>query len=209
MTRLTDEQIDNVVHDVRQALGGKAWYRHFADRIAALAVQEVERERELAVNAHNHAHRRCAELELAHDRLRAEVATLTAQLAEVTKERDIARGRTEIRIEECVEYQNEIVRLRAQLATAKREAFVAGSEWYHSPKMDVHAEARNRYPATPSGELCDADCGCPSPEAREVPSEVVLRVEDAYATDYGSQVVRITPADAKRIVRLAQEATNG
>jgi len=44
MTRLTDEQIDNVVHDVRQALGDKAWYRHFADRIAALAVQEVERE---------------------------------------------------------------------------------------------------------------------------------------------------------------------
>jgi hypothetical protein len=55
--------------------------------------------------------------------------------------------------------------------------------------------------ATPSGELCDADCGCPSPEAREVDSEFLLRVVqevNAYAV--------ITPADAKRIVAMAQEA---
>jgi hypothetical protein len=68
MTRLTDEQIDNVVHDVRQALGDKAWYRHFADRIAALAVQEVERE--LTVSRQR------------RDDLTGRIGTLSGQLAE-------------------------------------------------------------------------------------------------------------------------------
>jgi hypothetical protein len=63
------------------------------------------------------------------------------------------------------------------------------------------------YPATPSGELCDADCGCPSPEAREVPSEVVVRVETRRGIGWysnGETIVRITAADAKRIMDMAQ-----
>jgi hypothetical protein len=74
----------------------------------------------------------------------------------------------------------------------------------------IRAEAENRYPypATPSGELCDADCGCQAPEAREVPEDVRVYVErkqhypqvqDVATGDW----VRITPADAKRIVALA------
>jgi hypothetical protein len=75
MTRLTDEQIDNVVHDVRQALGGKAWYRHFADRIAALAVQEVERERNVLREYLNNGNNRRYELAGECESLRAQLAT--------------------------------------------------------------------------------------------------------------------------------------
>jgi len=61
------------------------------------------------------------------------------------------------------------------------------------------------FPATPSGELCDADCGCPSPEAREVRLKVYLQDGEVRG---GRRVMRFegqplyvefTPADAKRI----------
>ena len=76
--------------------------------------------------------------------------------------------------------------------------------------------------ATPSGETkwcgyCAKDrmpntpcvCATPSPEAREVPREVVVRVETRRGIGWysnGETIVCITPADAKRIVALAQEA---
>ncbi len=194
MTRLTEQQIAEAWDKARleERDAGRAYdsefdfalYQNhltrFADRIAALAVQEVERERDRASTM--------------SDQYRAKWADADS--------RNTA--------------------LRAQLATAKREAFVAGSEWYHSPKMDVHAEARSRYPATPSGETKCADvagcdgkcCATPSPEAREVPSEVRLTV---YLQDDevrgGRSVMRFegqplyvkfTPADAKRIMAMAR-----
>ncbi len=123
MTRLTDEQIDNVVHDVRQALGGKAWYRHFADRIAALAVQEVERDywrvgdlrQQLAEMT-----KKFAKEVVGTGTLRDEVATLTAQLAEVTKERDSARA-------ERADLTSRNTALRAQLAAVKEERDISRS----------------------------------------------------------------------------------
>jgi hypothetical protein len=70
----------------------------------------------------------------------------------------------------------------------------------------AHAIVQKHYPATPSGaahwDISEPrNLATPSPEAREVDSEFLLRVVqevNAYAV--------ITPADAKRIVRLAQEA---
>jgi hypothetical protein len=161
--------------------------------VRAETLREVERELERSRDAHNAAIRE-------RDAARKSIAEEEARADAIATHRDA---------------------YRAQLATAKREAFVAGSEWYHSPKMDVHAEARSRYPATPSGERhmedCalnqgthEAACDCratPSPEAREVPSEVDI---EAWGKDRdGRDVlvnVRITPEVAKRIVRLAQEA---
>jgi hypothetical protein len=167
MTRLTQEQIAEA-WDSANGKNSFVPFSHwrdgfrdsivaFAHRIAALAVQEVERERVLAVNAHNHAHRRCAELELAHDRLRAEVATLTAQLAErenvltavmenraeveaqlaeVTKERDRASAMSDQYRAKWADADSRNTALRAQLATAKREkgeiawqAFHSGAGW--------------------------------------------------------------------------------
>ena len=112
----------------------------------------------------------------------------------------------------------EVAALRAQLATAKREAgeiawqaFHSGAGWAADNRGatwdDIAKEVYRRYPATPSGETkcagvagCDGKCcATPSPEAREVPRDVMLRVER-------ESFVRITPADAKRIVWLAQEA---
>ena len=133
--------------------------------------------------------------EKAHD---AEVATLRAQLATAKRELDAF----------------EPTDLMPMLAEAKREGFVNGAAWgaknyLFSVKHQAvlaNEQASREYPATPSGELCDADCGCPSPEAREVPREVELTVR--YIADGGvhTSYVVITPADAKRIVRLAQEA---
>jgi hypothetical protein len=132
---------------------------------------------------------------------------------------------------------------RAQLATAKRDGAREALKRLADMQFGSDAWSRNvihewrdaEYPAipkgddcgwcerngghgackcaTPSGELCDADCGCkadrapnepcvcatPSPEAREVPAFVlpVVQEVDAY--------VRITPADAKRIVAMGTE----
>jgi hypothetical protein len=184
MTRLTDAQIDEV------------WYatpnlRGFVDAIAALAVQEVEREVVKWQEAHA--------LEC-HARNHAEAA-----LAEVTKERDAL----------IKAVAQDVKRIEAALATAKREALTKCAnaltpKWgTNSAVFDIVCFRDREYPATPSGELCDADCGCPSPEAREVPSDIVLPVEESvngrwmWRNDFRAI---ITPADAKRIVRLAQEA---
>jgi hypothetical protein len=172
MTRLTDAQIDEV------------WYatpnlRGFVERIAALAVQEVEREHDA----------RTFELECA----KGDIATLTAQLAEVTKERDFYRLDAERHAQFADSY-------RAQLSSDKREALVPCRECAGSGLV----------PATPSGEWCDADCGCKPPEAREVPSEVVVRVETRRGIGWysnGETIVCITPADAKRIVAMGMDLT--
>jgi len=92
--------------------------------------------------------------------------------------------------------------LRAQLATAKREAFKSGMVYGINAGPDVTIgdmldKVDAQYPATPSGEWCDADCGCKPPEAREVPEWISFPAEDGYVT--------ITPADAKRIVAMGTE----
>jgi hypothetical protein len=254
MTRLTEEQI------------GALWRAsygvdEFAHRIAALAVQEVERERmDLIAEASS---------------LHTERATLTAQLAE-------ARADERLAVANADRMTDEVASLRAQLATAKREERIEGfkdgwhdaieramdmglvdlgsfpitgrrkrertkgEEWaiaglganeaaskrypaidpdsgstckpdcclpnYCAPGKGCHANVPglpDSSPATPSYELCDADCGCKPPEAREVPREVVVRVETRRGIGWysnGETIVCITPADAKRIVALAQEA---
>jgi hypothetical protein len=119
----------------------------------------------------------------------------------------------------------EVATLTAQLATAKREGFVNGAAWgaknylFSATHQAVLAneQAFREYPATPSGEghRCKPEDGCevcnilrnatPSPEAREVPSEVVVRVETRRGIGWysnGETIVCITPADAKRIVAM-------
>jgi len=138
--------------------------------------------------------------EKAHD---AEVATLTAQLAEARKERDAHREQSRINDEVALCYRRDWQQAKAQLATAKREALTQCADdadlGFSSCGKGIREWRDKHFPATPSGELCDADCGCPSPEAREVDSEFLLRVVqevNAYAV--------ITPADAKRIVAMAR-----
>jgi hypothetical protein len=129
-------------------------------------------------------------------------------------------------------YQRELTTLRAKLATAKREGFANGAVWgaknylFSATHQAVLAneQAFREYPAIDpdSGSTCKPDCclpnycapgeGChatPSPEAREVPSEVVVDVETKSGMGWysnGQTIVRITPADAKRIVELAQRS---
>jgi len=169
MTRLTDAQIDEV------------WYatpnlRGFVDAIAALAVQEVEREVVKWQEAHV--------LEC-HARNHAEAA-----LAEVTKERNAHREQSRINDEVALCYRRDWQQAKAQLATAKREGFVNGAAWgaknylfsvKHQAAL-ANEQASREYPATPSGELCDADCGCQAPEARQVPS---VKLSDGRVFEVG------------------------
>jgi hypothetical protein len=220
MTRLTDAQIREAREFADTSTDTMlAWRTAFAHRIAALAVQEVERERDdwrtTAMSARDERDDLREYLNRGDERrheLAGECQMLRAQLAEVTKERDTLAKTAAENFKFATDAHKQRDALTAQLATAKREGFVAGSEWYHSPKMDVHAEARSRYPATPSGETKCADvagcdgkcCATPSPEAREVPEDVRVYVErkqhypqvhDVATGDW----VTITPADAKRI----------
>jgi hypothetical protein len=107
--------------------------------------------------------------------------------------------------------------LRAQLATAKREGwyevaqYIQGQSHHPHPTdfgvaTSIRAEAENRYPypATPSGELCDADCGCPSPEAREVPFPARFLVLDHDGKCIGYVPMGCT--EARQVVAMAQEA---
>jgi hypothetical protein len=150
MTRLTDAQIREAREFADTSTDTMlAWRTAFAHRIAALAVQEVEREHDA----------RTFELECA----KGDIATLTAQLAEARKERDMAR--------------------------------IARDVWMIQARGDCGD----------AGELH----ATPSPEAREVESEVFVSVEiDHNADDRFVESpcyrVRFTPADAKRIVAMAQ-----
>jgi hypothetical protein len=186
----------------------EAWLRNFADRIAALAVQEVEWERDTFVA-----------LVEKYDR---EVATLTVELAEVTKSRDYLRV-------EVINLRDTRDALRDQLATAKREgansviAYLR-SIGYASDGVVMHDIDRyllREYPATPSGESENDQCACgdvavrnwegyafcakccatPSPEAREV--QLDIPVTEGF---FDCNFVRITPADAKRIMELAKRS---
>jgi hypothetical protein len=137
-----------------------------------------------------------------------EVMELRVVLAQVTKERDELAETSNHNARLHYEQAERACHAEAQLATAKRDAFKSGMVYGINAGPDVTIgdmldKVDAQYPATPSGELCDADCGCPSPEAREVPSEVDI---EAWGKDRdGRDVlvnVRITPADAKRIVAM-------
>jgi hypothetical protein len=169
MTRLTDEQVLKLWAETEAP-----HIRTFADRIAALAVQEVER----GVDPCYKQESEMAWAALGQDVTRAfnpselgsEILKLRAALAEVTKERDFYRLDAERHAQFADSY-------RAQLSSDKREALVPCRECAGSGLV----------PATPS------------PEAREEDSEFLLRVVqevNAYAV--------ITPADAKRIVAMAR-----
>jgi hypothetical protein len=242
MTRLTDAQIDEV------------WYatpnlRGFVDAIAALAVQEVEREVPLETRT-----RWAKEF----NALAAENATLTAQLAQAQADERLAVANADRMTDEIAGFEAmweqrekahdaETEALRAQLATAKREGAREGigavmeyarKAWASCvPHREIAAFRDREYPATPSGELCDADCGCQAPEAREgcpcrrpdcpTPSRPAREVPLMQCAECGCGIAndektdadgkhtirgcikalgKRTPADAKRIVRLAQEA---
>jgi len=275
MTRLTDEQIDKVVRDVREEFGDSDWFRRVAHRIAALAVQEVEREVPLetrtrwakefnalaAENAtltaqlaerdasskanegsliraieHERSRAERAEAQLAeaqesllaaHKQLRSfgvepkpplgfapnghagSRSWFEAALAEVTKERDFYRLDAERYAQFAHSY-------RAQLSSDKREALVPCRECAGSglvpatPKGDDcgwcernggHGACKC---ATPSGELCDADCGCKAPEAREVPFPARFLVLDHDGKCIGYVPMGCT--EARQVVAMAQEA---
>jgi len=166
--------------------------------------------------------------EKAHD---AEVATLTAQLAEARKERDFYRLDAERHAQFADSY-------RAQLSSDKREALVPCRECAGSGLVPATPSGAGKCPmpddvceqcgyrcATPSGASENDQCACgdvavrnwegyafcakccatPSPEAREVPEVVDLKVEvflDGLDWESRFQGVRITPADAKRIVAM-------
>jgi hypothetical protein len=141
-----------------------------------------------------------------------EVMELRVVLAQVTKERDELAETSNHNARLHYEQAERACHAEAQLATAKREYRHDCAEWHNEGIGCTHCH-RVIYPATPSGQWC-IRCGdtckpwchnaTPSGETREMPSEVVVRVEDAYATEYSSPVVRITPADAKRIMDMAQ-----
>jgi hypothetical protein len=158
-----------------------------------------------------------AEVERARD-------DLLTQLAEVAKERDAHREQSRINDEVALCYRRDWQQAKAQLATAKREGWYEVAQYiqgqsHHPHPTDfgvataIRAEADNRYPATPSGEgvpSCNGcgrkqghgacECATPSPEAREV----VIRCEASGNPHDPTLLVRITPADAKRIMDMAQ-----
>jgi hypothetical protein len=117
-----------------------------------------------------------------------------AKLAEVTKERDKARA-------DAAELAHEWMALRAQLRVSKQEEL---------DEICARAKAGDSKAfstlCTRVLEIVERKTAPPAPEKV---SEVVLRVEDAYATDYGSQVVRITPELARQIVALAGVKRSG
>jgi uncharacterized coiled-coil protein SlyX len=205
MTRLTEQRIAETFNAYKPTwmggwdfLGGDTAdsMRGFARAIAALAVQEVERERDIALEQMGAWRRRAMNQE-------RDIATLTAQLAEVTKERDGAR----VDLDRLVDERGA---LRAQLATAKRDSErldglaqqirLGGSICLHTgdfserqPSRGLSFECDATGNRTLRGALDLFAPATPSPEAREVPSEaVILRII-------------ITPADAKRIVALGTE----
>jgi hypothetical protein len=214
MTRLTDAQIDEV------------WYatpnlRGFVDAIAALAVQEVERERDRASTMSDQYRAKWADADSRNTALRAQLAEARKDLAA----EQIHAKRIDFRRNELA---GECQSLRAQLATAKQEAQeeMAAGLLYIWRNVPVGGDAFHELlkairdyqnaPATPSGEGC-VRCGdtckpwchnaTPSPEPREVPEVVDLKVEVFLGgPDWESrfQGVRITPADAKRIMDMAQ-----
>jgi hypothetical protein len=161
MTRLTDEQIRTAWEESGYARGSN-WlgtdFRAFADRIAALAVQEVELERRGVNWEANFLSER-------HFRKEADakVATLTDQLAEAREQRDETRKFLD-------EVIAERATLRAQLATAKREGQeeMAAGLLYIWRNVPVGGDAFHELlkairdyqnaPATPSGEGC-VRCG--------------------------------------------------
>jgi len=236
MTRLTQEQIATAFNE-RMFPRFASWHSYsertqvaiveFAETLAALAVQEVER----GVDPCYKQESEMAWAALGQDVSRAfnpselgsEILKLRAALAEVTKWLTASRQR-----------RDELV---AQLATAKREEqerIIAEvkdlrSIYTNIPESDYavgwheacDAMLRKFPPATPSGEGTEWPCArcaarksetcpdcTPSPEAREVPEVVDLKVEvflDGLDWESRFQGVRITPADAKRIVAMGTE----
>jgi hypothetical protein len=155
-----------------------SWRRAFADRIAALAVQEVEREHDA----------RTFELECA----KGDIATLTAQLAEARQ----SIAEEEARADAIAAHRDAY---RAQLATAKREADEAVDAAFEEMRVgffsNIEIQGARCLVARIRERLVPAT---PSPEAREVLEYVDLRVSGALNA-LGDRCVRITPADAKRI----------
>ena len=165
MTRLTEEQIENAKAFADQTTDHMlAWRSAFAHRIAALAVQEVERERAEAGKAAEQYRDwwRGAESELKRtlDKLAQAQADERLAVANADRMTDEVAGFESMWEQSEKAHDAETEALRAQLATAKREA----------------------------------------------PSDVELPVR--YLADGGVHVthVRITPADAKRIIEMGARA---
>ncbi len=94
----------------REALATTKSLADFVDAVAALAVQEVERERDRASTMSDQYRAKWADADSRNTALRA-------QLAAVKEERDISRS---LYREMYEHYQRELATLRAKLATAKR-----------------------------------------------------------------------------------------
>ena len=115
--------------------------------------------------------------------------------------------------------------LRAQLATAKREALTAlcgqvhgrnddgTCKWVNSGDCSITSFRDTHYPATPSGaakwDISEPrNPTTPPPEAREVRKNLcfVAQNEDGEVMRLNDSpvYVKLTPADAKRIVALAR-----
>jgi hypothetical protein len=188
---------ESAAHAYRR--NAEEWKRQCGEARAQLA--ETTRERDA----------RTVELEWVNDdlaRVRADRATLRAQLAPAKREA-FANGAV-------WGAKNYLFSATHQAVLANEQAFreypaidpVSGSTCkpdcarvgYCAPGKGCHA--------TPSGELCDADCGCKTPEAREVVEGVTLAVElnmgDGCWVDLRDHHVRINPADAKRIMAMAR-----
>jgi hypothetical protein len=226
MTRLTEQQIADAWDNTHPVWMGGWWalgtttqndFRKFVDRIAALAVQEVEQERDGALNRLAQLHAQLAEAResIAEEEARADaIAThrdaYRAQLATAKQEgqEEMAAGLLYIwrnvpvggdafheLLKAIRDYQNAPAN---DSESPKCCATPSGEGWTPTTTMgDLHyhsGEGRWRSPATPS------------PEARE---PVILLTEDhigngVWRHDAASRV-RITPDDAKRIVAMGAE----
>jgi hypothetical protein len=170
---------------------------------------EVTKERDRAVTRADTLRQRLAERIVAVEDSLDRMGQLRAQLAQVTKERD------DLRVE-VINLRDTRDALRAQLATAKQRLDAAMKALHKTRVTNVPWDGQFDYPATPSGQWC-IRCGdtckpwchnaTPSPEAREV--ERVGCVDrhgylDIPVTQEVDSYIRITPADAKRIMDMAQ-----
>jgi hypothetical protein len=230
MTRLTDEQIREVFAEKMEPRFAP-WHAYgdrtseavvaFAHRIAALAVQEVERELTASCQ-----HR---------DALAGRIGTLSGQLAEARTERDDWRTTAMVTRDERDD-------ARAQLATAKREERIEGFKdgWHDAIEraMDMglvdlgsfpitgrrkrertkgeewaiaglgaNEAASKRYPATPSGaakwDISEPrNPATPSPEAREVPKSRRFIVVDHHGNVIG--YLPIGDTEARLIMDMAK-----
>jgi hypothetical protein len=226
MTRLTDALVE------REWDAASHRVVEFAHRIAALAVQDMTRYADALKDEVAGFEAMWKEREKAHDAALAEVTkerdAARAERADLDSRNtalraQLATAKREERIEGFKDGWHDAIERAMDMGLVDLGSFpitgrrkrerTKGEEWAIAG-LGANEAASKRYPATPSGEGC-VRCGdtckpwchnaTPSPEAREVPSEVVVRVETRRGIGWysnGETIVRITPADAKRIVAM-------